>query len=150
MSLALSIRHLAFAGANRGLFAFGVVNEWDHYDGSITYGLTPSAYDNTFITQLNLNFDRELHMSKDGLSWRLGLGAHYNASDKTFIDLPGHYPEGYYPQNALYFSLNNSIKWNNFSVEVSILDYYFEVAGKNLDKNWNLSKSFSLGFGYFL
>lgn len=138
---------VAQAGANQGLFAFGVTADHDAWLWAATYGVTPSSEDDVLITQVNLKSGFAVYRGDD---FRLLLGpvVLLNASDRTFFSLPGQYPDGYYPPNAYFFALNAGITTRSgWFVELSMLDYYFDVLLRNPRGSVANTGLASLGFG---
>lgn len=113
----------------------------------ISFGLTPSTSTENFVTQINLEAAATLYRGNE-VSFLIGPAIFINSSDNTFFSLPDEYPDGYYPPNAYFFALQASLAAKNgFFVEVSMLDYYFEVLMRNPRGSVTNSGLISLGVG---
>jgi hypothetical protein len=142
-AVAVEVEPILQVGANNGLAAMGGKVSWGNFFQVLSVGYTPSENDDdNGITQLNLNT-----MWPEESRFKVGLGIHANFGEETFLYLPEQYPEGYYSQNAVMFSLDFGYRYKNIQVALSILDYNFELLYKTTRPMMILSSS-SLGITY--
>lgn len=139
-------------GANQGLYAIGLgYKKYNGFEPSMSFGYTPSYKNTISVTQLNFKFNWrawQLKKNKDSLQWLMGFSLFMNNSPNTYFKVPKHYPNKYYPPNAYFFGLQTTLRHHNFFVELSMLDYYFEVVARNSPGTMRSGDLLSLGFGY--
>ncbi len=136
-------------GANQGLYALGLGYQGDWFEPSLSLGYLPPFKSGAAIYQTNLKANFKILTTKEpDFQWLVGTSLLWNLSNKTFYDVPAHYPKRYYPPNAYYFALQTSIRHHGFYVEASIIDYFLEVAARNKNSMSYISDLYSVGFGY--
>ncbi|SMF12546.1 hypothetical protein [Pseudobacteriovorax antillogorgiicola] len=132
-------------GANKGFYSLGIGYENHGFEPSVSIGWTPPN-----ISQLNfeLNWQVWRAAKKEVFECLLGFSLLLNGSPNTYFELPKQYPNKYYPPNAYFFGVQAVLRHHNFYVEISMLDYYFEVLARNAPGTMRSGDLLSVGVGY--
>ena len=146
-----NIYHLSHQhGANQGFYSLGMGYKKDGFEPNVSFGYSPSYQGSAAISQLNFKFNWLIHRHKKPRKFEIltGFSLLMNSSPYTYFNIPKPYPNKYYPPNAYFFALQTVFRHYNFYLEISMLDYYFEVLARNSPGTMRSGDLLSVGFGY--